>query len=119
MLPKNIYSKVIQGLKPIKAAWDKDRQENPHLTPYEVTHQVKNLIERCITEGKMKHLGGVIGRQNIVEETIEYLTDRGILMASPYGGEVMFPIDKSTIPTKEQVIQQAHKQMDQLGIKSE
>jgi len=108
MLPKTVYSKVIQGLRHIKKQWDDDRLEDPKRVPYEVDNQLRSMIERCMQEGKMQ-------RSTVaIQDTIDYLLEKKELMKSPYGG-IMFPLptDAEPLPSKEEFIKQTKQIMDQ------
>lgn len=101
MLPKAVYSKVIQGLRHIRKQWDEDRAEDPKRVPYEIDSQLRSMIERCIREGHMRRSAG------LVDWTIDYLVEKGEIVRSPYGGH-MFPLppDAEPLPSKEEFIRQ-------------
>ena len=107
MLPKQVYSKIIQALKKMKTAWEADRAEDPNRAPYEIDIQLKMTIEREIREGRMSMNNA--DRDQQINETIAYLENKGLITKSPYGGH-FFPLpDGTTIPTKEELIAQTKK----------
>lgn len=109
MLPKNVYSKVIQSLKKMKTDWDEDRKENPSTVPYEIDSQLTMSIENHMREGHV-HCSRQ-ERDRLVKETFEYLCSRNMIVKSPYGGH-MFPIPKDmALPTREELIEQTKKQL--------
>jgi len=109
MLPKKAYSKVIQGLKKIKADWDEDRAENPNIAPYEIDSQLRPLIARCARE-EHANVHGNKDMEILCDQTINYLVEKKILVGSPYGG-VFFslPEGHAPLPSKEELIQQVRK----------
>ncbi len=44
LLPKQVYSKLIQGLRPIREAWEKDRLEDLNRPPYDIEYSLRRLI---------------------------------------------------------------------------
>lgn len=84
MLPKNIYNKVIQSLRSYQQHWEEDRREHPNAMPYDVTHQVKGVIEHCMQEGGMRCHKDV--KIALIDEMFDYLIERGILIKDQYGG---------------------------------
>ena len=106
MLTKRAYSKVIQGLRNIKASWLEDRRDNPNTVPYEIDCQLRHLIERAAREDHM-NVGGSKNMEALCNQTIKYLIDKGHIIGSPYGG-VMFPLpeDHAPLPSKQQLIEQ-------------
>ena len=100
ILPKLTYSKVIQSLKKLQQHWEQDRKENP--VPYEIDTSLRRAIETAMRETNVT--GPNQYKQNMVDETIEYLYHKGIIIKSPYGGHY-FPLPPGTqLPTKEQLI---------------
>lgn len=110
VLPKRIYSNVIQGLKKMHKSWLEDRAENPHVVPYEIDSCLKMLIERCMNEGRMVTHGRE-NRERIVLATMSYLVEKGLIVKSPYGGH-FFPLpDDTVLPSKEQLISNVKKRL--------
>lgn len=111
MLPKKAYSKVIQGLKKIKADWDEDRRENPNIAPYEIDSQLRGLIARSARE-EHANVHGNKDMEILCDQTIKYLVSKGILVGSPYGG-VFFPLpeDHAPLPSKEELVKDVKKRM--------
>jgi len=109
MLPKAVYSKVLQGLKHIRKQWDEDRAEDPKRVPYEIDSQLRSLIERCMREGKMRR------SEDLVQWTINYLVEKGHIVWSPYGG-LMFPLppDAEPLPSKEEFLRDVESRIDDL-----
>lgn len=110
MLPKLVYSKVLQSLRKMKIAWDQDRVDNPQLAPYEIDISLKMHIEAAMREGKMNM--SIADREVVVIETIDYLRSKGLIVKSPYGGHI-FPLpDGVSIPTKEEMVKRAKEEVD-------
>lgn len=111
MLPKQVYSKIVQSLRDLKKSWDQDRVENPNQVPYEIDMSLRAAIERHVREGRVN----CYGRQDmaiLVDQTIEYLAAKGLIVKSPYGGH-MFQVPVGTVlPTKEQFIKQTEAKLD-------
>jgi len=96
----------------MKQAWDKDRIDHPETVPYEIDHSLKSNIERHVREGRVQYIGGRSGMEVVVNETIEYLVTKGLIIKSPYGGH-MFPLPTGIVlPTKEQFIKQTEAKLD-------
>ena len=112
MLPKKVYSQVLQKLRHIKTQWDEDRIENPKRVPYEIDSQLRHLIDACITEGHV-HCHGNKNREILIDQTVNYMVEKGILIGSPYGG-VMFPlpVDAPPLPSEEELIAEIHRQLE-------
>jgi hypothetical protein len=107
MLPKPVYSKIVQALKKMRVAWEADRAEDPNRAPYEIDSQLKMTIEREMREGRMSMDNTT--RDQKIQETFAYLEKQGLITKSPYGGH-FFPLPKDTvIPTKEELIAQTKK----------
>ena len=107
MLPKPVYSKIVQALKKMRVAWEADRAEDPNRAPYEIDIQLKSIIEREMREGRMSMNNAT--RDQHVQETFEYLVKQKLITGSPYGGH-FFPLPEgTTIPTKEEVVAQIKK----------
>jgi len=109
MLPKNVYSKVLQGLNHIRKQWDEDRAEDPKRVPYEIDMQLRLLIERCMREGKVRR------SEEFIRWTVDYLVEKGLIVRSPYGGH-MFPLppDAEPLPSKEEFIKQLESKIDEI-----
>lgn len=113
MLPKPVYSKIIQALKKMKTEWDEDRAEDPKRAPYEIDGQLRMTIEQEIRKGKV-NCHGIQNTKILIDQTIEYLLKQNIIAKSPYGGN-FFPLPKDTvIPTKEELMIQVKNKLDQL-----
>lgn len=111
MLPKLVYSKVVQSLKKMKVHWDQDRVDNPNMAPYEIDMSLKAHIETALREGKI----GLsrTEKEVVINETIDYLRDKGMIVRSPYGGHI-FPLPPgAVIPTKEEMIKRTQREIDQ------
>lgn len=104
MLPKLVYSKVIQSLKKMEINWKQDRIDNPKMAPYEIDSSLVMSIENAMREG---HMGmNLQDKKRVVQETFEYLVNKGLIVKSPYGGHI-FPLPEGTIiPTKNELIRQ-------------
>lgn len=101
LLPKQVYSKLIQGMRPLREDWEKDRLEDLNRPPYDVEHSLRRLIDRCITEGRM-HVGGSRNRELLASKVIDYLLEKGLITKCPYGG-YYFPLPEGTkLPTIEE-----------------
>lgn len=107
MLPKPVYSKIIQALKKMRIAWEADRAEDPKRAPYEIDNQLKMTIEREMREGRMSMNNA--DRDQKIQETFSYLEKQGIITKSPYGGYMFKISDGTAIPTKEELIDQTKK----------
>lgn len=111
MLPKPVYSKIIQELKKIKAAWDEDRAEDPKRAPYEIDSQLISTIEREMREGHVSL--SIQAKKEKVNETLAYLEKQGLITKSPYGG-YFFQLPQGTIiPTKDELIKATQRRIDQ------
>ena len=110
MLPKLVYSKVMQDLKRIRKNWDEDRAENPTRVPYEIDSELRYSIENAMREGGMRR------DPEAVQDTIEYLIGKKIVVGSPYGG-IMFPLpeDAPPLPTRKDLIEQTKERLKNLG----
>jgi len=106
MLPKAVYSKVIQGLRKIKEDWEEDRVDNPESVHYEIDSELKRLIKHCILEGRV-NCHGNMDREILTDQTIDYLIKKKILVGSSYGG-VSFPLPEGhkKLPSKEEFIKE-------------
>lgn len=110
MLPKLVYSKVLQSLTKIRKNWDEDRKENPTQVPYEIDSELKMAIERQIREGKVNC--NKRDMEILTSKTIDYLASKGLIIKSPYGGH-MFPLPAGVeLPTKEAFIKQTKAHLD-------
>jgi hypothetical protein len=110
MLPKLVYSKVVQALKKMKEHWDLDRVENPNMAPYEIDIPLRAKIETAMREGGM-HLPRD-AKERTVEGTFDYLRSKGLIVRSPYGGH-FFPLPPgAVIPTKEQLMKRINADID-------
>lgn len=103
MLPKKVYSKVLQSLRKIKERWEEDRQEDPRLVPYEIDLELRGCIEMHMREGHV-NFGGRSNREAKIDETVSYLREKGLIFRGPYGGHFPVDVDEETIPTKEQLV---------------
>lgn len=115
LLPKQVYSKLIQGLRPIRESWEKDRLEDLSRPPYDIEHSLRSLIDRCITEGRM-HVGGNRNREILTDKVIKYLLDKGLITKCPYGG-YYFPLpDGTKLPTLEEYSATIKENLRSLGL---
>jgi len=80
MLPKPVYSKIIQALKKMKQAWDEDRAEDPKRAPYEIDSELKRTIEREMREGRVSMNNAA--RDQEIKETFAYLVKQGVIVGS-------------------------------------
>lgn len=113
MLPKLVFSKILQSLKKIENSVREDRKENPNATPLEIDSCLRMAIETEI------RIGGV-GRdrktnEKMINETIEYLVSKKLIIKTGYGGHTIPLIEgEKPLPSKEEVIKQIEAQIDLL-----
>ena len=110
MLPKLVYSKIVQSLKKMKVNWDQDRIDNPKTVPYEIDMSLRSAIERHIRERHM-HLSRQ-DMQRVVDETVEYLFNKGLIVKRPYGGHFFSLPEDTVLPTKEELVKQLNAAAD-------
>lgn len=112
MLPRPVYNKVLASLKFIKKQWDEDREENPSSVPYDIDSSLRMAIERHMREGHVRYHGSS-HREQLIDGTVDYLREKGLIVRSPYGGH-MFPLpdDHDPLPSKDELVEDIKKRLD-------
>jgi len=113
LLPKIAYNQLLKKIEHIKAAWLEDRKENPKMVPYDVKSNLTHAIERIVREHHI-HCGGLKGTEQFVNNMLEYLIAKKIIIGHPLGG-CMFelPKDHAPIPSEAEFVAQVKQQLKQ------
>jgi hypothetical protein len=114
MLPKRVYSKVVQRLKSMNEAWLLDRAEHPRQTPYEIDVEFRNFVERTLRDEKVYYRSN-IERDYAINELFSYLVKTGKIVKSSYGGHMFsLPKDHDPLPGPEEMRKQTVEKMNSL-----